>query len=184
MQSQPPPPYISPQPRQRPKPSGCVIALIVVGALVVLGCIAMAVGVAIFLHSDSGKKVAGIIGEGYKMSTEAQNAPGAREIEKAGCSQGMIFDLEKSYALAEPFLGDGSADKPKFDFHTMVLCQVNGFGSPPTCDDVKRAYLAAVPEPSEPFLVQVKTMTETRPRCMNLYDHSGTFLKDLRHLGR
>jgi hypothetical protein len=158
--------------------------LIVIGALVVLGCIAMAVGVAVFLRSDPGKKFAGVIGEGYKMSAEAQNAPGAREIERAGCSQGMVFDMEKSYALAESFLGDGSAEKPKFDFHKMVLCQVNGFGSPPTCDDVKGAYLAAVPEPSEPFLVQVKAMTDMRPRCMSLYSPEGTFLKDLRSLGR
>jgi hypothetical protein len=177
-------PYAPPQPPQRPKRNGCVIALIVVGALVVLGCIAMAIGVAIFFQSGPGKKVAGVIGEGIKMSAEAQNAPGAREIQKAGCTQGMVFDLERSYALAESLLADGSTEKPKFDFHTMVLCQVNGFGAPPTCDDVKQAYLAAVPEPAEPFLVQVKAMTDTRPRCMNLYAPGGTFLKDMRNLGR
>jgi hypothetical protein len=179
MQDQPS--FVSPP---RPKRNGCVIALIVIGALVVLGCIAMAVGIAVFLRSDPGKKVAGAIGEGIKMSTEAQHAPGAREIQKVGCSQGMVFDMERSWAFAEAFIGDGSAEKPKFDFRTMVLCQVTMFASAPTCDDVKRAYLEAVPEPSDPFVVQVKAMTDPRPRCMNLYSPEGTFLKDLRSTTR
>jgi hypothetical protein len=128
--------------------------LIVVGALVVFGCIAVGIAVAVFLHSDGGKKVAGVIGEGIKMSTDAQNAPGARELTKAGCSQGLVLDLERSWAFAQAFVGDGSAEKPKLDF------------------------------PSGPFVVQVKMMTETRPRCTSLYRSGGEFLKDLSKVWR
>jgi hypothetical protein len=165
-------------PVPRPKQNGCVIALIVVGALFVLGWVAVAVGIGIYFRSDGGKKVAGVIGEGIRMSTEAQNAPGAREIEKAGCSQGMVFDMEKLGEFARAIAGDASAEAAKSDIHTMVLCQVNMIGSSPTCDDVKRAYLGAVPSPPGPFLVQVKKMTEPDPRCMTTYSAKGEPLKD------
>jgi hypothetical protein len=168
----------------RPKNTGCVIALIAVGALVVLGFIALAVGIGVFFRTDGGKKMAGVIGEGIRVSTEAQNAPGAREIEKAGCSQGMVFDMEKMGEFARSIAGDASAEQAEPDIDTMVLCQVNMVGSPPTCDDVKRAYLAAVPSPSGPFLVQVARMTETKPRCMAMYSAKGEFLKDLKSAWR
>jgi hypothetical protein len=167
-------------PPTKPKRSGCVTALIVVGALVVLAFIATVVVIAVFLHSNEGKKVAGAIGEGIRISKEAQNAPGAREIVKAGCAQGMVVDMEKSWAFAQVFLGDGSAEQPKFDFKTIVVCQVDVFRTPPTCEDVKRAYLGAVPEPPGPFAVEVKSMTDTRAKCMSLYGPGGEFLRDLR----
>jgi hypothetical protein len=158
--------------------NGCVIALIVVGALFVFGWVAVAVAIGIYFRSDGGKKVAGMIGEGIRVSNEAQNAPGAREIEKVGCSQGMVFDMEKFGELARAIVGDGSAEEAKSDLHTMVMCQVNMVGSPPTCDDVKRAYLGAVPSPPGPFLVQVTKMTEHEPRCTTTYSAKGEPLKD------
>jgi hypothetical protein len=171
----------SPVPTPRPKQSGCVIALIVVGALFILGFIAVAVAIGMYFRTDGGKKVAGVIGEGLRVSTEAQNAPGAREIEKAGCSQGMVFDMEKMGEFARSIAGDdGSAEGTKSDVNTMVMCQVTMIGSPPTCDDVKRAYLGAVPSPPGPFLVQVTRMTETKPRCTTMYTAKGEPLKDLK----
>jgi hypothetical protein len=167
-------------PAPRPKQNGCVIALIVVGALFVLGWIAVAVGIGIYLGTDGGKKVAGVVGEGIRMSTEAQNAPGAREIEKVGCSQGMVFDMEKMGEFARSIAGDASAEQAKSEVNTMVMCQVNMLGSPPTCDDVKRGYLGAVPSPPGPFLVQVTRMTEAKPRCMAMYSEKGDLLKDLK----
>jgi hypothetical protein len=178
MQGQPPG-----VPPTKPKRNGCIVALLVAGALVVLGCIATAVVIAVFLRSDTGKRVAGAVGEGIQLSTEAQNAPGAHEIVKAGCSQGMVFDMERSWKLGQALFGDGSAEKPRFDFKTIVVCQVNVFRTPPTCEDVKRAYLAAVPEPSAPFVVQVKMATETRARCMSFYSPAGEFLGDMRDAG-
>jgi hypothetical protein len=178
MQSQQPP--LAPPPAPRPKPNGCVIALIVVGALAVFGCIACVVGIAVYLRSDGGKKVAGVIGAGIRVSTEAQNAPGAREIEKVGCSQGLVFNMDKMEEFTRAILGDSSAEEAKSDVGTMVLCQVNMIGSAPTCDDVKRAYLDAVPSQSGPFLVQVTRMTETKPRCMTTYSAKGEPLKDLK----
>jgi hypothetical protein len=112
------------------------------------------------------------------VSTEAQNAPGAREIEKAGCSQGMVFDMEKMGEFARSIAGDDSAETAKSDVNTMVMCQVNMLGTPPTCDDVKRAYLGAVPTPPGPFLVQVTRMTEPTPRCTTMYSAKGELLKD------
>jgi hypothetical protein len=180
MQSLEPPLAPPPPPAPRPKASGCVIALIVVGALAVFGCIAFAVGIAVYFRTDDGKKVAGVIGAGIRVSTEAQNAPGAREIEKVGCSQGLVFDMDKMEAFTRAIVGDGSAEAPKSDVGTMVLCQVNMVGSPPTCDDVKHAYLDAVPSQSGPFLVQVTRMTETKPRCMSAYSAKGEPLKDMK----
>ena len=174
MQGQPP---IAPA--ARPKRNGCVVALIVVGALVACGFIASAVAVAIYFRTDDGKKVAGVIGAGVRLSTEAQNAPGAREIQKAGCSQGLVFDMEKMGELTRMVVGDGSAEKSGIG--TMVLCQVNVLVSPPTCEDVKHAYLAAVPAPSAPFLVQVQRMAEAKPRCATLYNARGEPLKDLKN---
>jgi hypothetical protein len=175
------PPPTPPPPAQ--KRSGCLVALLVVTAIFVVACVAAGIGVVVFLRSDTGKKIAGAVGDGYKMSVAARSAPGARAIEAAGCSDGMVLDIEESWQLVETFVGDGGAEKPEFPFRTMVSCSVNVLRTPPTCDAVEEVYLKAVPKPAAPFLVQVKSVAEARARCQRVYDVDGTMLQDLSDAG-
>lgn len=145
-------------------------------ALVIAGGIALAV----FFRSDTGQKVAGAIGKGVKMTMAAQKAPGAREITKVGCQQGMVMDVRDSFETMKPFIPDaGEMDTAVLPFRNMVLCTVDFFGTPPTCDAVKDAYLAAVPKPTDPFMVNVQRTGEGRARCSRLYDPDGVEIRDL-----
>jgi hypothetical protein len=153
--------------------------LLVVGAICVALFIAGVIALAVFLRSDTGQKVAGAIGKGVKMTMAAQDAPGAREITKAGCKQGLVMDAKESVELMRPFMPDAGEDTSRMAFRAMVACSVDFFGTPPACDAVKDAYLAAVPKPSDPFLVTVKRAGESHPRCMRVYDPEGGLLQDL-----
>jgi hypothetical protein len=175
-----PPPAPATPAKQR---SGCLVALLVLVGLFALACVAGGIGLVVFLRSDTGKKVAGAVGDGFKMTMAARNAPGARAIEAAGCSDGMVLDVKQSWTLMQSIAGDGGAEQPEFLFRTVVNCSVNMLHTPPPCEVVKQAYLGAVPKPAEPFLVQVNAVGETRARCRMVYETDGTFMRDLSDAG-
>lgn len=157
--------------------SGCLIAAAVVGGLVFLGVIGIIVAVAHFFGTDQGKKVASIVGDSVKIATEAQSAPGAKEIRKAGCAQGAVMNIqawERVFAMMEP---DAAAAPHSLPAQVYVGCTASLLGKAPSCDEVERAYIAAVPAPPGRFLVQVTSPGERRPRCSNLYEADGTFVQ-------
>jgi hypothetical protein len=173
---QPPPP---PPEQARKGRRGCLIALFVVGGVLLLLGIGVIVALVVFFRSNEGKKAATIVGESIKIASDGEKAPGAHDLLKAGCSQGMVVDMDRSWALAQTMNQDASAEKPNFLAKTMVLCSVNVFGTPPACNDVKRVYLAAVPRPADPFLVQVTSVGSPHARCMVIYDPDGNLLRDI-----
>jgi hypothetical protein len=157
---------------------GCLIALFVAGGLVMIVGIGLVVLLVVFFRSNEGKRVATFVGESVKVASEGEKAPGAHELLKAGCSQGLVIDMEKSWALAQAMNPDASASPPNFVAKTMVLCSVSVFRTPPTCEEVKRVYLAAVPRPAARFLVQVSSVGSSHPKCMNMYDPDGNLVRD------
>jgi hypothetical protein len=176
----PPSPAPAPAPAVPRKKSGngCVIALAIVGGLGLLAVVGIGVAVYAFAHSKEGKAVLGTIGDMTQIMSEAQNAPGTKEVRALGCDQAMAVDFEKMERMLADRFDAGSS---KSAFSMMVICQVGMFDkSPPTCDAVARAYLGAAPEPARGFTVTVQRGNNSRQAvCSTLYDPTGARVKDL-----
>jgi hypothetical protein len=162
------------------KDRGCFIALAVVG---IGSFVVFVVGVILvvhFLHTDQGKATAQIVGEGFKIATQAQNAPGASAIRSAGCAQGIVMridDFEHIAKLASPDADIGDKDTRLAD--VVVSCTAPLFRTGPSCDEVKIAYFGAVPDPGGRVLVQVVATGNTHPTCSAVYERDGTFIRTL-----
>jgi hypothetical protein len=176
---QQPPYYPPPQARPAPKKSGngCLIALAVVGGLVLLVVGALGFGAYRLANTKEGKAIFGMIGDMTKVMAEAANAPGAAEVRKLGCDQGMVIDMKKMNKLFEYL--DASA--PSGEFSLMVVCQVGVLGTPPKCDDVAHTYAGAVTPPPHGFAVSVthSGSPSSSGACQALYDSRGVKVRDL-----
>jgi hypothetical protein len=170
------PPAQAPVPPPRKKTSGCLIAAAVAGGILLLLVVVVAVAVARFLGTKEGKAALNVVGEGAKISLHAQSAPGVHEVRKAGCAQAAVMDADDLRRLAELIDQDASSQRAPPPASVLVSCKGDLLRTPPSCDDVLHAYIAAVPAPPGRVLVQVVGATEQRPRCSNLYEADGTFV--------
>ena len=153
---------------------GCGIAAAV--ALVVLlicGGIVTLLGWSIW-QSPSVQRGVRIAGAAMDMTREAMAAPGTAELRQAGCGQAMVYTPEIIERFAHTIRPDGGAGRvPDMP---MVICAVRR-GSTMTCDEVARAYAAAVsPAPAE-MGVTLQTQGERQATCQGVYDSEGTFLR-------
>jgi hypothetical protein len=158
---------------------GCLIALAIVGGAGVLVVALVAFAIYRFASSKEGKAVLGAIGDMAQLAQEAQNAPGAKEVRALGCDQAMAMDVDRMQQILDERL-DAAPSKPS-SFSMMVVCQVGVFAkSPPSCDDVARAYLSAAPKPARGFAANVqRNGGGNHPLCSVLYDPDGVKVKDL-----
>jgi len=169
-------PPAAPAPKKR---SGCLTALIVVGILVGLVCLAGGVALFVAARSDTGKKFVSAIDQGVKMAEQGMNAPGAAEIRAAGCPQGLVLDMKQAMKIADIFIDGGlKDDKGEMDF-LMVSC-AGPYGSElPDCDKVARVYAKAVPS-DRPFVVDVKFQGSQKPQCQKKYAGDGKFIEEVK----
>jgi hypothetical protein len=169
------------QPVQRPaakkSDKGCLIALAAVGGGMALILAIAAFGIWRFSQSPQGKAVFGAIGDMSEMITEAQKAPGTKEVRGLGCQQAMAMDMDKMTRILNRFDAGGG---PPATFSKMVVCQVGLLGTPPTCDEVARTYLDAAGPPDRGFAVSVQKGTgKAQTVCSTLYEPDGTKVRDL-----
>jgi hypothetical protein len=150
--------------------NGCWIALGIVGFLFLVG--AGVVGFVVWRISQDPdvKKVVGAVKEGAKLINDAQNAPGTKELKKAGCEQAMVFDVDQLMSLADKF-DAGTGERPKDMPGWLVVCNVKS-GSDVSCDDLAEEYVDAA-EPDDSFAVMVNETGKQQPGCSNRYDESG-----------
>lgn len=100
--------------------SGCVIALAIVGGLGLLAVVGIGVGVYAFSQSKEGKAIFGTIGDMTEIMSEAQNAPGTKEVRALGCDQAMALDFEKmERVISQRF--DAGGSKGASAFSMMVI---------------------------------------------------------------
>lgn len=145
--------------------SGCLIAVLVVGGLVGIACIAGAVMVGVAAQSPEGKKAMSLVGKGMGAITKAMNAPGAQQVREAGCADAMVIDAaEIADAFGEFF--DAGSQNPD-DTKVIVMCQ--GSFSLPTCDEVADAYRNAPGVKPGPFTVIVKKKNAKKNDCEQDY---------------
>ena len=164
----PPPPGNPPPPAAAKKgPSGCLVALAIVGGIVAL--IGLAVGVVAyrFATSPDGKKIVSAVASGATLIAKAQNAPGTAELRARGCKPVMVIDAADVEAIAEAF-GDGGTPSVSDDERVHVQCVPARGVAAPTCNDVAATYVAAVGRAAGPFAVTVGA-SGSAPMCTGRY---------------
>lgn len=181
---QPRPPYPQgppqqPPPRKKGLSKGCIVALAVTGAIVlVCGGVATWLGYSVYSNPDV-QRVARAVGEGIEVSQEAMNAPGTEALREAGCDQAMVMLPEHMERIIHAVEPDGGSEAGEADFPPMVMCQFR-FDVTLTCERVARVYGDAVPSAPAQFGVQVQKQTGgNRPTCSGLYAPDGTQLGTL-----
>jgi len=168
---------VPPRPVAKKSDRGCLIALAIVGGLMALVVGVAAIGIYSFSKSPQGKAVFGAIGDMSEIITEAQKAPGTKEVRGLGCSQAMAMDVDKLTKIMARFDAGGG---PPPQFSKMVVCQVGLLGTPPTCDAVARTYVDAAGPPDRGFAVSVQKGTgKAQTVCSTLYEPDGTKVRDL-----
>ncbi|MFW5920530.1 MAG: hypothetical protein ACOCUS_01720 [Polyangiales bacterium] len=173
-----PPPQPPPQ-RKKGMGKGCVIALVVSGALVlVCGGVATWLGYEVYSNPEV-QKVGRAVGEGIEVSQEAMNQPGTDELRAAGCDQAMVMlpeHMKRVMRAVEP--DGGTQDDP--DFPPMVICQYQyGGGDTLSCEQVATTYGDAITAPPAELGVQVQRQGGGRPICSGRYGPDGTRLGSL-----
>ncbi len=103
----PPAPGGPPGPPPKKGANGCLIALGVAGAFILLGGLVAALFVYRFVHSPDGQKLVSAVTSGTALVDEARNAPGMNEVRGLGCTQAMMLDRAKVQAIADS-LGDAA----------------------------------------------------------------------------
>ncbi|HEY2512519.1 MAG TPA: hypothetical protein VGI39_16745, partial [Polyangiaceae bacterium] len=154
-------------------PSGCLIALGILGALVVLGIAVIAFGLWRFSKSEDGKKFVDGVQKGYAASVEAQAAPGTNELRTLGCNTAAVFDNEK---LSKTWsYGDGGLkSSSQRDLRRTVVCGTSFTTDPPPCDQVAATYVRAVGPVAEGFVVMTSKAGHTTPICQASFAPDGT----------
>lgn len=169
----PPPPAATP-----PKRSGCVIALMVIGALLALVCIGSGIAMFVAARSDTGKKIFAAVGQGVALAEKGVNAPGAEELRQAGCPQALVMDMKEAMKLAELFIDGGLKDTDDMNY-LMAACTGKYGDTLPTCEALAPVYAKAVPSERE-FVIEVKINGKQKPECRQRYAGDGTFIADMK----
>lgn len=168
-------------PSNQAKPSGCsrgcLIALLVVGA--VMAVIVVISGLVIWraASSEEGKKVLAAMGKGVSLASKGINGPGAQEVREAGCPEAFVLDMADMRELIGIFVNDaGTKGLPETGPAVMVMCQ--GFGELPDCDELAKVYAPVKGRPPGEFAILVQTKHAKSPLCSRRYADDGTPLGD------
>lgn len=153
---------------------GCgIAAAVVAGILLVCGGVVTLLGWSIWQNPNVQRGVA-IAGAAMEMTQEAMNAPGAAELRRSGCAQAMVYTPEIIERFTHTIRPDGGASRlPEFP---MVICAVRR-DSTLTCEDVARAYAAAVSPPPAEMGVTMQVQGQRQPGCQGVYGPDGGFLR-------
>jgi hypothetical protein len=136
-----PPPPTGPDGAPLPPPkktSGCLIALIVCGALVLVGVVGLVAFGYWFSTTDKGQ----VVVKAAQVAAKAAEGPGPDALRAAGCAQGAVLRYAEINEIVKPLTADaGPGVSAEFPDHTEVRCMDPT--KPITCEDVGRIYAAA-----------------------------------------
>lgn len=149
--------------------SGCLIALLVVGGVVMIIGLVGVFALWRAASSEEGQKVMKAIGKGAQLAARGINGPGAQEVRDLGCPEAFVLDMNEMMDLVELFTDGGLKD---VGTSVMVMCQ-GSFGQLPSCDEVAKAYLTAKGRPPGDFVVMVKTKNQKKEQCTRRYSETG-----------
>ena len=105
----------------------------------------------------------------------SQSAPGTQQLRDAGCAIAQVFDFGSALALLSELDAAKMGEADALLNMTMVQCvlskaDASGLG----CDEVAKIYSSAVPDPPDPFLVQVMVQYSSQVDCRVVYGADGT----------
>lgn len=161
------------------KMSGCVIALLVVGALAGLVCIGSGIAVWMAARSEAGKKLISAVDQGVKLAEGGVNAPGAAELRAAGCPQALVMDMKAAMAIADTFVDGGLENDAELDY-LSVSCSAPAGSTVklPSCDELAPVYAKAAPS-ERSFVIEVRRQGSQKPDCNKQYSGEGEYVRDM-----
>lgn len=168
---------MTPHPVPVSRRSGCVTALMVVGALLSLGCGVSGIVAFVAARSETGQKIFSALNQGVNLAQKSINAPGVAELRAAGCPEALVMDMKEAMALAEGFIDGGLGDAPRLDY--MSVTCISAAGSTvelPTCEALAEVYAKAV-RSERSFVVEVKRGGQ-QAVCSQQYSPDGTFIRE------
>jgi hypothetical protein len=155
--------------------------LYVVLGLVGFFLITSFIAVWMFLHSETGQKIASTIGKSVTLIQQASQAPGTPELRARGCTTAMVIPFDKMMEVFREIAPEMDREIDRATLRgdgTMVFCQVNTEAtSAPACADIARTYAAAVPQAPERFGVTVQG--RKGKACDGTFGRDGTFIAPL-----
>lgn len=158
--------------------SGCLIAFLVVGGLFLVSLI----GGGIWFYSQFSGFV-GATGDMAKLMMDAQNAPGTKDMKKAGCTEAFALDIKKMGKVIQRFEDemakrehrkpkDVASDVTKDGGSHMLICKKT-IGEAPTCAKVAKAFIDSQ-SPSDTVTVTVEAGGVQK--CTERFDSDGKSL--------
>ena len=169
------------RPRSDAQRSGCLTVIYVVLGLVAFLTLAFGVGTCMFMRSDTGQKVIQAAKDGFTLINEAANAPGASELREGGCEQAMVMPVDRMIELVGQVMPNASESIRRARLPgdgTVIVCQTRPDQNPmPSCTDIVRVYVEAVPDAPERFGVVVQDRGAREARCQGTYGRDGTFIE-------
>ena len=167
MDGAPPPP--------KKKLSGCALAAIIVGAIVLAGIVAV-VGGALWFFTRSEAGIA--LRDTMIEARGAQNAPGTAQMRAAGCTMASSFDMSRMANVGRTRAQDADtrAELERLAGVFTVFCV-----SPMlTCEEVAAAWGQGAPAHARSAMVSVVVGfgNPQPPRCSGHFDRSGAALPD------
>lgn len=165
-----------PRPPEKKGKSGCLIAVMIVGGVVVLGIVGSLIAAAVFFSSEKGRNIASALGKGMEAMQAGIAAPGTDELRALGCSTAAVLKAGDLMEIVEPFFDAGSKEHPEEREKLMVMCRVD-LGKPlPSCDEVAKVYVTAVGAAAAPFVVAVQGQGSGKAACSNAYTELGELI--------
>lgn len=158
----PPPP---PSSGKKQGLSGCAIAAIVAGVLLLVGGLVVVGGIMIFLKSPEGQAAK----EMMNVAIESTRGPGVDAMTKAGCKSAAVVDLERLNNLGAKVDPDGG---PMFEGLIALQGVCNNPPTATTCDELGPLVAQAQPVPAGRFL-EVDINDGETSRCKSVFDAAG-----------
>jgi len=153
---------------EKKKLSGCVVALLVVGAVLGLLCLAGGVLTWRAANSDPGRAIMGAFRDGARGA----QAPGAAELRAAGCREASVFDNPDMIAAFSDLLDGGHVPRNVGDSPLLALCQGFIVDTMPECDELAQVFVQAA-HPAVSFTISVRHKGDSHPLCQRQYDRDG-----------
>jgi hypothetical protein len=163
----------SPPPKKRL--SGCALAALIVGGIVVAGVITLVIGgLWFFNRSEVGMALRDTMIE----ASQAQSAPGTAQMRAAGCMTASSMNLTRMVNLGRSRVRD---EQTRADLERMVgVFGVFCVSSTLTCEQVAAAWGEGAPSDARSAMVSVTSAGGNQaPRCSGHFDRTGAPLPEV-----
>src|SRR5688500_5964489 len=121
--------------------SGCAIAAIVVGIILVLGLIGVGTCTMLFMKSPAGQ----MMSETVSATAGASTRPGTNELRAAGCAEALVLDCSKMATFATQLAPDAGVDEAMEAMKTAVMVTCADPPATMTCANVAKIYAPHAP---------------------------------------